>query len=283
MRGRGGGWGLAGLSPRRRMFFVGTCLVVAAAVIVVGLKIAGVFSPAAARANPAVPTVVVLVPGYGGNTAGVDVLAAHIRGFGMSTEVVSLPGSGTGDLGAQAVVLNGYLNRALHSGAGQVDIVGYSAGGVVTRLWDEQDDGAAKIHRIITLGSPLNGTRIAAAGNAADPGACPQACQELVPGSTLLTKLHSVPLGSRPGWLSLWTTDDQTVRPPTSAHLAGAVNLALQSVCPGIVIAHSQLPTSPLVIGIVLRALAAGPLTAPGRGDCAQLQALGNGPTLGAS
>jgi pimeloyl-ACP methyl ester carboxylesterase len=265
------------------MFFLGTCLVVAVAVLGIGLKIGGVFSPAAARANPAAPAEVVLVPGYGGSTAGVDVLAAHIRALGMSTVVVSLPDSGTGDLDAEAAVLNRYVNQALRSGAGQVDIVGYSAGGVVTRLWDEQDDGAAKVRRIITLGSPLNGTKIAAAGNAADPGACPEACQELVPGSTLLTTLHSVRLGSRPGWLSLWTTDDQTVRPPASAQLAGAVNVALQSVCPGIQIAHSQLPTSPLVIGIVLRALGSGPLTAPGRADCTQLQALGHGPTSGAA
>jgi triacylglycerol lipase len=273
-----GGGRLAGLSPRRRKFVTGVCLVVAAAAVAIGLKAAGVFSPAAARANPRAPGVVVLVPGYGGSTAGVNVLAAHIRGFGMSTEVVRLPGHGTGDLAAQATVLNGYVNQALRRGAGQVDIVGYSAGGVVTRLWDEQDNGAQKIRRIITLGSPLNGTKLAAAGNAADPAACPQACQELVPGSTLLTRLSRGKLGLRPGWLSLWTTDDQTVRPPTSAKLAGAVNLPLQSVCPGIMITHSQLPTSPLVIGIVLHALGSGPLTAPTRSACAQLQALGHGP-----
>jgi triacylglycerol lipase len=265
------------------MFMTGVSLVVAVAVVLAGLKAGGVFSPAAASPNASVPGVVVLVPGYGGSTAGVDVLAAHIRGMGMSTEVVTLPGNGTGDLGAQAVVLNGYVNRALRSGAGQVDVVGYSAGGVVTRLWDEQDGGAQKVHRIITLGSPLNGTKIAAAGNAADPAACPLACQELVPGSTLLTRLRSVPLGRKPGWLSLWTTDDQTVRPPDSAQLAGAVNVPLQSVCPGIVIQHGQLPTSPLVIGIVLTALGSGPLTAPGPADCAALQALGKGPDLGPS
>jgi triacylglycerol lipase len=272
---------LTGLSPRRRMFFAGVSLVVALVAMLGGLKAAGVFSPAPARANSSQPAMVVLVPGYGGNQAGVDVLAAHIRGLGMTTEVVSLPAQGTGDLNAQAAVLNGYVNHALHSGAGQVDIVGYSAGGVVTRLWDEQDHGAQKVRRIITLGSPLNGTRIAAAGNAADPAACPVACQELVPGSTLLTRLRSVPLGARPGWLSMWTIDDQTVRPPTSAELAGAVNVALQSVCPGVVIEHSQLPASPLVIGIVLRALGSGPLTAPGRADCGDLQALGKGPTSG--
>jgi triacylglycerol lipase len=272
---------LAGLSPRRRKFVTGVSLVLATAALAVGLKAGGVFSAAPARANPAVPAMVVLVPGYGGSTAGVNVLAAHIRGFGMSTEVVRLPGNGTGDLQAQATVLNGYVNHALRSGADQVDIVGYSAGGVVTRLWDAQNHGAQKVHRIITLGSPLNGTRIAAAGDAADQGACPQACQELVPGSTLLTQLSRIPLGSRPGWLSMWTTDDQTVRPPTSARLTGAVNLPLQSVCPGIVITHSQLPTNPLVIGVVLRALGAGPLTAPTQADCGFLRALGQGPTLG--
>jgi triacylglycerol lipase len=271
----------AGLSPRRRMFFAGVSLVVALVAMVGGLKAAGVFSPAAARANSSAPPMVVLVPGYGGSQSGVDVLAAHIRGLGMATEVVTMPSHGTGDLGVQAQVLNGYVDKALRSGASQVDIVGYSAGGVVTRLWDEQYHGGQKVRRVITLGSPLNGTRIAAAGNAADPAACPPACQELVPGSTLLTKLQSVPLGSRPSWLSLWTTDDQTVRPPTSARLAGAVNVPLQSVCPGITIAHSQLPTSPLVIGIVLRALGAGPLTAPDRADCAELQVLGKGPTIG--
>ncbi len=219
----------------------------------------------------------VLVPGYGGNTAGLDVLAARIRRTGRAADVVGLPGSGTGDLAAQAVILNGYVTRALHSGKGAVDVVGFSAGGVVARLWDVEDDGAAKVSRIITLGSPLNGTRIAAAGNAADPAACPVACQQLVPGSTLLTQLRRAPLTGRPGWLSLWTTDDQVVRPPDSARLAGAVNVPLQAVCPGAVIEHGQLPSDPLVIGIVLSELGPGPLTAPRPADCSVLRAVGSG------
>ena len=52
-----------------------------------------------------------------------------------------------------------------------------------------------------------------------------------------------------------WTTDDQVVQPPDSARLAGAVNVPLQSVCPGVSIQHGQLPTDPLVVGIVLRSL----------------------------
>ncbi len=267
---------LAGLSPRRRIFVVCSSLFLAVAAVAASLQGAGAFSGPAASLSQTTPGVVVLVPGYGGSTSALDVLADRIRSTGRVTEIVRLPGNGTGDLAAQASVLNNYVNRALRTGLGLVDVIGYSAGGVVARLWDVTYDGARKASRIITLGSPLNGTRIAAAGNAADPAACPVACQELVPGSTLLSRLQKTPVTRRPGWLSLWTTGDQVVRPPDSARLAGAVNVPLQAVCPQVLIAHGQLPSDPLVIGIVLRALAGGPLTVPGHADCAVLQALGS-------
>lgn len=268
---------LAGLSPRRRIFVVGSTLAVAAVVAAAGLKGSGAFAGPAPRPVPASPGVAVLVPGYGGSTTGLNVLAAWIRHTGRAAEVVRLPGNGTGDLAAQAVILNGYVTRALRSGKGPVDVVGFSAGGVVARLWDAEDGGARKADRIITLGSPLNGTRIAAAGNAADPAACPVACQELVPGSTLLSQLRKIPLTRKPGWLSLWTQDDQVVRPPTSARLAGALNVPLQAVCPNAVIAHGQLPTDPLVIGIVLSELGPGPMTTPRETECSMLRAIGSG------
>jgi hypothetical protein len=270
---------LGGLSPRRRIFVVCSSVFLAAVALLGSLQGAGAFTGPALTPSEG-RGVVLLVPGYGGGTAGLDVLADRIRATGRTTQIVRIPGNGTGDLTAQAAVLNGYVNRALRSGTSSVDVIGYSAGGVVARLWDVQDGGAQKASRVITLGSPLNGTRIAAAGNAADPGACPVACQQLIPGSTLLSRLQKSPLGGRPGWLSLWTTGDQVVRPPESARLRGAVNVPLQSVCPSAVITHGQLPSDPLVIGIVLRALGSGPLTAPVQADCAALQALGRGSGL---
>ena len=65
------------------------------------------------------------------------------------------------------------------------------------------------------------------------------------------------------------------VQPPDSAQLAGAVNVALQSICPGVSIGHGQLPTAPLVVGIVLRALGSTALTPPHSSDCRSLQTLG--------
>ena len=260
-----------GLSPRRRVLLGGLALAAVAVGVIGGmLASGGEPEPVAGR-----PGTVLLVPGYGGGTASLDVLAARIRATGRTATVVQLAGNGTGDLTVQASVLNGYVNRAIGAGSGPVTVIGYSAGGVVAWLWDVTYGGQSKAGMIITLGSPLHGARIAAVGTAYDPGECPVACQQLVPGSTLLTQLQQSPQSDRPPWLSLWTDDDQTEQPPDSAQLPGAVNVPLQDICPNAVISHSQLPTAPLVDGIVLRTLSAGRVTRPSPDDCAALEALG--------
>jgi pimeloyl-ACP methyl ester carboxylesterase len=213
------------------------------------------------------PGVVLLVPGYGGGTGGIDVLGERIRATGRTAVVVSLPGDGTGDVGEQAMVLDGYVEDALRGGATSVDIVGYSAGGVVARLWVQEHDGVHKARRVVTLGSPHHGAGIAAVGAAALPGACPVACQQLAPGSRLLAGLTS-PVPVPPEWLSVWTVQDQTVTPPDSARLDGAVNVALQSVCPNMRVDHSGLPTDGFVTRLVLNAIGPGPIAPPGPADC---------------
>jgi triacylglycerol lipase len=247
-----------------------------AIVAVAGVARALAGGPAVPAAGDDRPGAVLLVPGYGGSTTALDVLAARIRKTGQTPVVVQLAGNGTGDLQMQASVLNGYVNRALAGGSGPVTVVGYSAGGVVAWLWDVTYDGKAKARQIITLGSPLHGAELAALGAADVPDACPAACQELVPGSAMLTRLQNTAAATRPPWLSLWTTDDQVVQPPDSARLPGAVNVPLQSICPGVTIGHGQLPTSPLVVGIVLRTLRASAPAPPGPADCRSLLSLGS-------
>ena len=119
---------------------------------------------------------------------------------------------------------------------------------------------------MVTLGSPFHGADLAAAGEAFVPGACPAACRQRVPGSSLLNQIHAHH-ASRPDWLSLWTTDDQTVDPPDSARLTGAVNVPIQSVRPAEQISHSQLPTNPVVTAMVLQAIGTGPVQ-PTQADC---------------
>jgi triacylglycerol esterase/lipase EstA (alpha/beta hydrolase family) len=249
-------------------------LVVAGAVAGIVSSLRGGVTVTSADENR--PGDVLLVPGYGGSTAALDVLAAKIRASGGHAVVVRLAGDGTGDLQVQANVLNGYVNRALAQGSGPVTVIGYSAGGVVAWLWDLDYDGVTKARRIITLGSPLHGANLAAVGAADVPGECPAACEELVPGSAMLSRLQGTAPTTRPPWLSLWTTDDLVVQPPDSARLSGAVNVPLQSVCPGVTIAHGQLPTAPLVVGIVLRTLRSSTLSIPNSSQCRSLLTLGS-------
>ena len=258
------------MNPRRRLLLAAVAALVAVAAALAGLRAVRTGDPVVAARQDR-PGPVLLVPGYGGGTDGLEVLAAALRADGRSATVVPAIGDGTGDLGAAADALATAVDEALAgSGAGSVDLVGYSAGGVVARLWAQEHPEQAR--RVVTLGSPHHGTRVAAVGAALSPGGCPVACRQLVPGSPLLDGLNEddeTPDG--PAWLSLWTTDDEVVTPPDSARLEGAVNVALQDVCPQLRLSHGGLPTSPLVRGIVRQALTAASVEPPTADDCAQL------------
>jgi triacylglycerol lipase len=221
------------------------------------------------------PGPVLLLPGYGGSTASLERLRARLRSAtGRSVRVVRAVGNGTGDLTQQARALETTVNGLLAAGAPSVDVVGYSAGGVVARIWAHRFGGAGQARRIVTLGSPHHGTEVANLASQLAPDQCPTACRQLAPDSDLL---RGLPVGAIPGprWVSVWTTRDDVVTPPSSGRLEGAVDVELQSVCPDDDANHSGLPDDPVVAGIVVRALAPAPLTAPpGPSECDDLRAV---------
>ena len=256
--------GIRSLSRRRKLLAGGVAIVAiagAAAATAAALAAGGGATIASGYPAQDRPGPVLLVPGYGGQTGSLNVLAARIRATGRRAVVVRLPGSGTGSLVTDAGVLNAAVERALRGGAPSVDVVGYSAGGVVALLWAREDGGSHKARRVVTLGSPFHGTRLAAAAEGLVPGACPAACQQLVPGSPLLAQLTQSAVPGRPRWLSLWTTDDEVVMPPDSARLAGAINVPIQAVCPGHQVSHTGLPADPVVISLVLEAIGPAPIS----------------------
>jgi uncharacterized alpha/beta hydrolase family protein len=254
-----------GISPRRRLLMGGVAVVAVAVLVAAVLATTGtIAAPRAGTPDQAKPGPVLLVPGYGGGQGALNELAARIRqATGRGTEVLTLAGDGTGDLLEQAGVLAEAVENAYARGAPSVDVIGYSAGGVVARLWVSRDGGDHQARRVITLGAPMHGTGLAAAGGALVPGGCPTACVQLAPGSALLRELAKEPIPATLPWLSVWTERDETVTPPESARLDGAVNVALQQVCPGNQAGHGDLPTDPAVTELVLQALGTSPLEAP--------------------
>jgi triacylglycerol esterase/lipase EstA (alpha/beta hydrolase family) len=258
------------VSPRRRLLLAVAAGVALVLAVTVAWRLNAGPDRVAAQDRPGP---VLLVPGYGGGTGGLEQLAATLRASGRDAEVVAAVGDGTGDLTAQAERVAEVAESKVAAGAPSVDVVGYSAGGVVARIFADRFGGDELARRVVTLGSPHAGTDVARLGAALAPERCPEACRQLVPDSDLLSGLASAPEGPR--WVSLWTADDEVVTPPSSGRLDGAVDVQLQQVCPGVRITHGELPTDPLVQGIVTRALGVEPLTAPpAPAQCSSLRAL---------
>lgn len=256
----------SGLAPaRRRQALVLVVVLVSVASLAVWALARG--SRAQPAADQATPGPVVVVAGYGGNTRELEPLVTALRRSGRVVTVLAPSGDNTGDLRAQARRLAGEVRR-VRGAATSVDLVGFSAGGVVVRLYVREDGGVGVVRRVLTLGSPQHGTDVAALAQQV-AGSCPTACEQLATGSTLLRQLNAgdeTPSG--PQWVTVRTDDDAVVTPAVSATLAGALNLRVQQFCPAARTAHGDLPADPVVLAALPYVLGSGPVRPPSRVTC---------------
>jgi triacylglycerol lipase len=258
-----------GLSPaRRRLFTLTGALVAVVLVVGVGvLTVSRLRGPGAADQTRQGP--VIVVPGYGGKVSSLDPLVTELRSEGRDVVVFRPTGSGTGDLVTQAKRLHDVAARAMQQfGASSVDVVGYSAGGVVARLYVRDEGGASVVRRVLTLGSPHHGTAVAQLATDA-VGSCPKACEQLATDSDLIRRLNAgdeTPSGPR--WITLRSSSDQTVTPTASASLVGAVDVLVQDVCPHRRTSHGELPGDPVVLATLRSALGTGAPSAPTGVSC---------------
>jgi triacylglycerol lipase len=261
---------LDALSPQRRRLLLVLAGLVLVLIITVSVTVVVRSRSRAVEPVPqSEPGPVLLVPGYGGNLNSLQPLAARLRSAGRTVAVVDPVGDGTGDLRAQAEHLGDVANRVRNdTGAASVDVIGYSAGGVVARLWVRDEGGQRVARRVLTLGSPHHGTSQAALG--ADlAGGCPEACEQLVPDSDLLRRLNAgdeTPDG--PLWATVRSTSDQVVTPVDSAALDGALNVLVQDLCPASTATHGQLPGDPVVLAALSSILGVEAPSAPTDAAC---------------
>ena len=123
---------------------------------------------------------------------GLEPLAARLRAAGKDATVVSLPDNARVIWARRPRCGRGGRAAMARTGARSVDVVGYSAGGVVARIWLKKLGGAgdrpAGDHaRLAPARHRAGRARLAGAGQ------CPTACQQLVPTSHVLTALNTAP------------------------------------------------------------------------------------------
>ena len=169
----------------------------------------------------------ILIPGYGGGGAGLAGLADQLRAAGREVVIADI-GDGRGDLSAYGLQVSQLAAAFVADGAPGVDLVGYSAGGLIARAAVEANP--AVIGRVATIASPHNGTAIAGLGAMlADASTCPLACRQMAPSSEFIGALRQPGDPSR--WLSVFTAADEVIRPVESSELDGATNVEVTAAC----------------------------------------------------
>lgn len=172
--------------------------------------------------------------------------ALHRRGFGQVLTLNYSPF--TQDPRVAAARLAQLVERTCEeTGYERVHVVGHSLGGLVARYYVQRMGGDARVHTLVTLGSPHAGTSAAFL--------LPQrlVCQ-LRPGSELMHELAAPVAACRTRFVSYWSDLDQLVVPKRSARLdhpdLQVRNVLLRGV------GHMSLPISGRVVHEIAMLLA---------------------------
>lgn len=98
----------------------------------------------------------------------------------------------------------------------QIDVVAYGSSGLAAAWWLHHLDGARRVRRLVTLGTPWSGTRMAVFDRS-------PLGRQLLPGAALLDGLYPTPVPT----VAIGSPDDPLVVPASSAHFEGAVNVEI--------------------------------------------------------
>ncbi len=163
--------------------------------------------------------------------------------YGSANASGSVGIDAVGEVAQSAQQLSAFVDQVLSAtGAGQVDIVGHSQGGMMPRYYIKFLAGSSKVHTLVGLAPSNHGTTLYGlttlasyfpAANQLLAALCP-ACAEQQSGSAFLTNLNSG--GETVAGVNYTVIEsryDEVVTPYTSAFLSGpnVTNITLQDQC----------------------------------------------------
>jgi hypothetical protein len=176
-------------------------------------------------------------------------LARALQARGRLVDVVALPEHGADDVDRSASALGNVIDRA----AGDVDLVGYSLGGLVIRRWYGRAAPAerVRVRLVVSLATPFGGIELPPHPEWTGTRRCDDrvACGQVAPGAAYLAAVTAAP--RPPRWVALHSRYDRLVRPERIALLGGDADLAVQDACPGARLGHLALREAPLVVAFV--------------------------------
>jgi pimeloyl-ACP methyl ester carboxylesterase len=98
------------------------------------------------------------------------------------------------------------------TGYERIHVIGHSMGGIIARYYVQRMGGDARVHTLVTLGSPHAGTR---AAHLLPRGVC----RQLTPRSDVITELAAPATDCRTRFVSFWSDLDGLISPKASARI----------------------------------------------------------------
>ena len=146
----------------------------------------------------------------------------------------------TRDIRAAAELLGRRIEEICErTGAGQIDVVGHSLGGLIARYYVQRLGGDARVRTLVTLGTPHSGTRVMPVADAHP------IVRQMRPGSPVLEELTLPAPDCRTHFVGFWSDLDHVMDPPETACIDHP-DLTAQNVrVTGI--GHLALPVHPAV------------------------------------
>ena len=161
----------------------------------------------------AASTPILLVHGMIDNRAIFTVLTRRLRARGFERVVTLNYSPVTNDIRAAAEGLSAQVEALVaRTGYERIHVVGHSLGGLIARYYVQRLGGDARVHTLVTLGTPHHGTLAA--------HLVPfQLCRQLRPSSDLFAELDEPAAGCRTRFVAFWSDLDQLVVPHDNARL----------------------------------------------------------------
>ena len=170
-----------------------------------------------------------------------------LKRSGLEAYTVRLPPLNMAAVESSAALLASRVDQVLDSGDHErCDIVGMSLGGLISLHYLGKLGGAARVRRMITLGTPVRGSWSAVAA------LCAPAARQCLPGSDFLAELESSGLPEGPEIIAVYGSFDP-VAPKSRCTIPDIRNIEIHTIPQPF--AHQSLIASPAAVKTLIELL----------------------------